>query len=442
MPMSSQITSPKKLKSLAVVVPRFGKELGGGAEALIAGLVSQIKKYQMALSDREKAINPILANIDQIEVWTTCAKDHRSWENFYPPGMTIEEGIPVLRCPVDKRDLDVFVTNELALASGKKLHLEEQLAWLGAGVNSKQLYSHIAANQYATPEQHADALLFAPYLFPTTFWGAMINPAHSILLPCLHDEAYAYQDAFSILFKKVRGIICNANAEAELVKQLYGRTEMSNKVAVVGLGFDPVNNNLPDPNINDTNIDQTKLPQQYLIYSGRKEEGKNLHKLIEWFSFTRKTNPELSLVLIGAGEINFLAELPQGVIDYGFVSEVDKQQLMQNALALCQLSVNESFSIVLMESWLQQTPVIVHGQSAVTREHAVQSRGGLYCTNQFEFQAVVDKLATEPLFRSQLGSNGHQYVTTEYAWSAVLQRLESAFAQFGYLPNLKNGQLN
>ena len=51
---------------------------------------------------------------------------------------------------------------------------------------------------------------------------------------------------------------------------------------------------------------------------------------------------------------------------------------MAAASLLCQPSHNESFSLVIMESWLCGRPVLVSSQCAVTKDFAKRSNGGLY----------------------------------------------------------------
>lgn len=399
------------LKSLAVILPRYGAGLGGGAEALVQSLVEHLAPEK----------GPRL--VERVEVWTTCAKDHRTWANFYPEGQTLERGIPVHRFAVQPIAVDAFLKAEFAMRDGRVLTVDEQLEWLAAGVNSRELYLHIA--------QHGgsfDALLFAPYLFSTTFWGALIHPDRSLLLPCLHNEHYAYQSVFKHLFARVRGLIFNAEPEMELAAQLYGPALVEEKGSVVGMGFAPVREVF-------FTVEESLPPgitSPYILYSGRKEEGKNLDLLIRYMEGMREaTGRSVSLVLIGSGDIQFRDSLPEGVFDLGFVSEEEKERLMRGALALCQPSVNESFSIVMMEAWLRRTPVIVHGNCAVTRDHVVRSSGGLYFTNEAEFYRVVGMLLDDPSLRESLGENGRSYVVSRYSWPVVLDRFRAACEKCG-----------
>lgn len=385
---------------IAAVLPRYGKSLGGGAETLMRELILALKNADAIAS---------------AEVWTTCANDHRTWANAHPAGVTIEDGMRVHRFPVDERDLETFIGAELGIASGRPLTIDEQLDWLASGVNSAALYRHIAAH-----ESEVDLMLFAPYLFPTSFWGPLIAPEKSLLVPCLHNEPYAYLSVFSHVFRAVRGCLFNALPEQSLASEIFSTASIEEKSGVVGMGFE-----LP-------NVEPLLEPvrsRPYLLYSGRKERGKNLDLLLEWFAATRTELGDVDLVLIGSGTVDFLEQLPEGVYDLGFVSEDEKLHLMRGAVALCQLSLNESFSIVMMEAWAQEVPIVVHAHGAVPRHHVVKSGGGLYAGSSTEFSVVVRRLLTDEKLRKACGIAGRRYVAAEYSWEAVLGRWQSALSQ-------------
>jgi len=402
----------KEKFSIAVVLPRYGRNLGGGAETLVKRLVDDV------VEDGSIANN--------IEVWTTCATDHRTWANFHSEGIDEVDGVTVRRFAVDQRDLEGFIRYEHLMAEGKILSPAEQLQWLSESVNSKGLYRHIA-----THGAEFDFILFAPYLFATSFWGALIHPERSVLLPCLHNEHYAYQDVFRYVFAKIKGLIFNAHAEKELAAQLYKLPELEQKSAVVGMSF------YKPPHLDLSKISSARVLKflesdaPYILYSGRKEQGKNVGLLIDCYRNYKaeRPNSKVELCLIGSGDLDFYGALPEGVSDLGFVSEEEKLYLMKQASVLCQPSINESFSIVIMEAWQQQTPVLVHANCAVTREHVVNSGGGLYFANGVEFNAAVDKLL-EPEFAAQVGNCGEKYVAETYCPKAVCQRFVNALKQF------------
>ena len=116
-----------------------------------------------------------------------------------------------------------------------------------------------------------DAVVFAPYLFATSFWGALLCPTKAILLPCLHDERYAYLDIMQHLFRSVAGFVFNANAERELAARIYNLDFAGQLAAVVGMGFE-----LPEAK----DLERQDFERPYFLYSGRKETGKNLDLLL------------------------------------------------------------------------------------------------------------------------------------------------------------------
>jgi glycosyltransferase involved in cell wall biosynthesis len=305
----------------------------------------------------------------------------------------------------------------MILQSGRALSIEEQFNWLKSGVNSKALYQHIADNC-----KNFDLIIFGPYLFPITFWGALICPEKSILLPCLHDEQYAYQDCFREMFKKVRGVFFNSLPEKELADRIYQLSDLTSKGHEVGMGFPKAE------------TIESKSTEKYLLYSGRKESGKGLDFLLSCYESLpeEQRREEIKLYLIGSGKIDFREELPVGVVDLGFVSEEDKYKIMSNALALVHPSLNESFSIVLMESWLHQTPVIVRKECAVLKHHVEVSGGGLWFSDIKSFKATINALLTDPALSMSLADHGKEFVESYYSWEAVSKRLDKSLRSLGF----------
>ena len=81
-----------------------------------------------------------------------------------------------------------------------------------------------------------DGIIAGPYLFGVTWHALQVHPERSWLLPCLHDEAFAYQEVIGDLFRKVKGLLFNALPEQELAERLYGVPR--EKGTVVGMGLE------------------------------------------------------------------------------------------------------------------------------------------------------------------------------------------------------------
>ena len=399
-----------KSRRYAFVTPRFGQDIVGGAEALIFNLARRVAERG-----------------HDVTVLSTCARDNRSWEDFFPAGITHEHGVSVQRFPVDKRNLERWIPIQIAISEGMRPSVDDQLDWMAESVNSSGLYQHIA--------QHGasyDALFFAPYLFGLTFWGVFLHPERSFLIPCLHDEHYAYLEVIASMFRSVRGALFNALPEMDLARALYG----SIKGGEVGMGFDfeP----FESAKVLERKFFTDRSP--YLLYAGRKETGKNVQLIVDYFieGKDRGSLPkELRLVIAGGGSFSDLhrpnALLRSDIIDLEQVSEQDKLILMRDALALCQLSTNESFSIVIMEAWAMGTPVIVHANCAVTRHFSLDSGGGLPVKSAEEFIESVRELINAPQLAQSLAQAGADYVKTRYSWQAVMERFNKVMDEFDLL---------
>lgn len=391
-----------KDKSYCFVTPRFGEGIIGGAEGLIGALARALKNRGSA-----------------VQILTTCARDNRSWENDFPEGPAIVEGLSVRRFKVESRNLERWIPIQIAISQGIRPSLEDQLAWMTESVNSAKLYQTLAieAARY-------DALFFGPYLFGTTFWGSQISPERSYLIPCLHDESYAYLDIIGSMFRRVAGCLFNARAEQQCALELYGDI----RGGEVGMGFQPFSEEYLS-NLKPYFADRTP----YLLYLGRKETGKGVQHLIDDFVKMKKATPgRLKLVILGGGSYKDIkrdeAFLRDDIVDLESVSELDKQRIIRHAVAICQPSVNESFSIVLFEGWLLGTPSIVNGTCAVTREHVVESGGGLFTEDGDDFAGAVTMLINQPNIREQLAGAGLAYVNERYSWQRVLSRFDSVMS--------------
>ncbi len=127
-------------------------------------------------------------------------------------------------------------------------------------------------------------------------------------------------------------------------------------------------------------------------------------------------------MLAGDGPVTAPPGTP-GVRDLGYLDAAGKAAAYAAATVVCQPSVNESFSIVLMEAWLAGTPVLVHGRCAVTTHHVLSAGGGLAFEDFYEFAEALDLLLEDAERRRRLGEQGRAYVEAVYSWPAVTARL-------------------
>lgn len=378
---------------VAFVTPWYGRDLPGGAETEVRLTAEHLAEAGLT-----------------VEVLTTCIKDlYADWgRNHHRPGAEEINGVVVRRFPVGKRDRAAFdqvngrLMNNLPVTAGQeRTYIEEMF-------RAPTLYEYIERHQ------REYVFFFIPYLFATTYYGAQICPERSWIIPCLHDESYARLSLYRDVLPRVRGLALHAEAERQLVNQLFGEAGRQQRV-VVGGGVDT-----------EIQYDAGRFRQKhglatpFVLYAGRREAGKNTPLLLDYWR--RYGRPDVKLVLMGSGEVAIPAGLRDRVIDLGFVTRPDKYDAYAAAAVLCQPSLHESFSIVMMESWLTGRPVLVHGDCAVTREHCQQANGGLYFTNYEEFAATLDYLLDHPAAADQMGRQGRRYVLANFRWEVIVER--------------------
>lgn len=381
---------------IAFVTPWYGPDIPGGME-------SETRRTAAHLQEAGY----------QVEILTTCIRDFfADWgRNYHSPGVAKEGGITVRRFRVKARDQLAFQEVNRRLLQGQSISLAEEVTFAGEMFDCPDLYAYI--------RDHCQEYIFffIPYLYATTIFGAAICPDRSVLIPCLHDEPYAYLGIFRRLVPQLRAVVLHVHAERELLERLYGPHRRQVR-PVIGEGVD-----------SDFTADAARFRRKYelhdpfVLVAGRRAPGKNTNLLLAyWRRFVRSGETNVKLVLLGPGEVTINAEIADSVLDLGYVSLQDKYDAYAAASVLCQPSVNESFSLVIMESWLTETPVLVNGHCAVTLEHCRRSNGGLYFTNYEEFAATLTYLLEEQELASKMGSNGRRYVLANYQWSHIVDR--------------------
>lgn len=384
------------MKKIGFVVPWHGQNIPGGAEMALRGVTEHLHKAGIS-----------------IEILTTCVREFTAdWnENFHKPGLTEENGIPVRRFKVRKRNVDAFNRVNIKLMNDELLTSAEEEIFCREMINSPDMYKYI--------EQHKNeyhCFVGIPYMFGPVYQMCKICPEKAVLIPCFHEEAYIYMDVFKKAFSSIQGMIFNAEPEKVLAERVYHTA--GQKLITPGLGLDT-------GLVYDEERFRAKYDiwEPFILYAGRKDVGKNIYTLIRYFAEYKKRNKNnLKLVLIGGGSVKLPKSVHGDVYDLGFVPIQDKYDAYGAALTLCQPSKHESFSFVIMESWLCKRPVLVHKGCDVTKHFAVTSQGGFYFDNYFEFEGQVNYYIEHPDTASQMGENGRKFVLENFDWDIVTRK--------------------
>lgn len=376
------------------VVQRYGLEINGGAELLTRQLAEQIS----SIEDME------------VTVATTKAEDYDSWQNSYSYDVETINGITVHRFSVEHpRDIKRFLRiNEMVVYGD--VSEEEEIQW----VKEQGPYSPGLIEYICKHKNYFDAFIFCTYLYYPTVMGLQEVSDKAILVPFAHDEPYLRMKIFEKLFNSPAAFLFETDEERELIRGFYDNYHIP--YAMGGAGVD-----VP------LQVDPGKIREKhnlgrYIIYAGRIDVGKNCDKLVEdYIRYKEETDDDITLVMIGKK----LIDIPErdDIRCLGFVSDEDKFNAIAGAEFLVLPSKYESLSIVVLEAFSLEKPVLVNGECEVLKGHCIKSGGGFYYENYDEFQAYTSRLLREDNLRTEMGKRGKTYVKKRFDWDIIREKL-------------------
>ena len=377
------------------VTPRYGADVLGGAEAGARQLATRL-----AADGRD------------VTVITSCASSMATWADDYTAGDTVEDGVQVRRCPVDRpRAADFDALSDRVLPRGRTVSLAEGLDWIDQqGPTSAVLLDAVEAVDRGV-------LVFYPYLYHPTVRGLPRARVPTILYPAAHRELPLELAVFDEVFAGAGGLGLQTRAEQALVHERFPAT-VARPQALVGLPVEM-------PAAPDAAAARAALglgDEPFVLCLGRVDRGKGTHDLVERFARFRAERGRGRLVLAGP-----VAEAPPsvaGVTALGPIPDEHKFGLVAAADVLINPSFYESFSIVILEAWLAGTPVLVNGWCAPMVEHVTNCGGGLFYQGMADFDLALGRLLDEPGTRASLAAAGGDYVRRRYGWPAVSARLD------------------
>lgn len=377
------------------VTPRYGPEIMGGAETA----VRQLAEHLRALTDWEA------------EVHTTCALDAITWADELDPGTTHINGVAVHRHrSMHGRLPDFYGLDGLLRLTPRMGTLEQGKRWVDYnGPVSPELVDAVCASD-------ADVVVFSPYLYHPTVAtiGKVRVPA--VFHPAAHDEPALYLPVFRGTFGNADAFCFYTASERILVERMYPVAERPQMVLGLGVG-DAEGAGRPGSEVLGLG------DRPYIVSVGRVDEHKGSKMLASYFATYKERHPgPLALALVGPVSVELGAH--PDIVVTGAVDESDKWDIMHDALLAVSPSALESFSLVVIEAWVEQLPVLVNGSCGPTREHCERSGGGLWFTSYPEFEAVLDRLVSDGSLRARLGAAGRDYVDRHFRWPVLIRRYD------------------
>lgn len=157
----------------------------------------------------------------------------------------------------------------------------------------------------------------------------------------------------------------------------------------------------------------------FILVLGRKSGAKGYQKIIDAVERLNQDGIDLDVVLIGPDDDGVLVDAPNASYLGRQPRDVVRGALM-SCVALCNMSISESFGIVLLEAWLSGKPVIVNKNCAAFHDMAVDGRNALM-VGEDELLEAIQRLVLQPELGGRLGENGLA-TTRQFDWADVSER--------------------
>ena len=400
-----------KIRKIAFVSHRYGKDIEGGSESYTRHMAEGLAEI---FKDKAK-----------ITVLTSCAKDFKTWANYYPEGEEEINDVTVIRFPVTKG------RSRLKQRGG-------QILMRNLGIKSRSVEeNHVLGRRPVTPalieyiKEHKDeydVFIFVTYMFYQAYFGSKEVYDKAVFIPTAHDEEPIYMDIYKEMFNCVNKIIYLTDEEKAFVERTFGNSSVKNKV----IGMDIEVDKAADENLFRNRYKDFLKNDPYVIYAGRLEKDKGVDELVTYFSRYKAeetaTNAAqkadgrsaLKLVLLGRGSL----EIPDrdDILAPGFVDEDIKYSAFKGAKVICLPSAFESFSISLLEGMAYGNPALVNGKSEVLKGHIEKSGGGFAYNDYESFKRALDELMKESGEKAaEFGLKAKEYVEKKYSRSSILK---------------------
>ena len=392
-------------KKIAIINQRYGLEVNGGSEL-----------YSRQIAEK------LIAKYD-VEVLTSCAVEYVKWSNYYKEGVEQINGVTVRRFKtLHEREPKVFSALDSMMLSNP--HIEEEISeqWIEhMGPYCPELVEYVDKHQ-----DEYEAIIVVTYLYYTAVKRIVRIKNKAIFIPTAHQEPFIHFDMYKKVFGAADAYVFLTDEEKGLVHSIFHNEDVPYEVMGVGVEV---------PEVVDSERFKKKYNlDNYLIYVGRIDEGKDCPRLFKYFlEYKRRVKSDLKLVLMGKA----VCDIPKSpdIISLGFVSEEDKFDGIKGAKALILPSKFESLSISVLEAMTLSVPVIVNGICDVLKGHCVKSNGGLYYKNYFEFEGCINYMMEHPEEYAIMCKNARKYVEDYFQWDDIMKKFDSIIERVGKASN-------
>ncbi len=392
--------------NLAIVVQRYGEGVVGGSE------------------EHCRSIAQRLAEKHRVTVLTSRARDYVTWKPEFRAGQSKDGPVLVRRFNNRRRrKARWFEINEMMLS--EDILPEEEEEWFREnGPRTPGLLEYL--------ERHGDefdAVFFWTFRYYPSYFGLPVVADRAILVPTAEDDPAIRLGSLREYFGLPKGCLFLTPEERDLVSARVDTLPPPSEV--IGSGLHPA---AGEPADAESILARFGIEGPYALYLGRVDLNKGCASMFwNYLKYVASTESPIPLVVAGRA----VMEIPKSphIRALGYVSDEERETLLNRARLLVMPSPYESLSIALLEAWNHSRPALVNGRCKVLRGQVVRANGGLYYDNPDEFVETLGYLVENPDTADQLGRQGLEYVEKSYRWPVVMKKVEDFLQQL-----VANGQ--
>jgi glycosyltransferase involved in cell wall biosynthesis len=409
----------------AFITPRYGADIGTGVEHACRLIAEHVCERH------------------DVDVLTTCARDHRTWKNEYSEGSDRVRGVLVRRFGSsgvpDHIGFDAL-TQRLQTSPRSR---PEELEWVRLhGPWSPGLIEYIKR-----ANRSYDVIVFFGLWHPLTVQGLEVAPDRSVLFPYLQLQPGLRFGLWPDIVRSARGLGFFSESERRLLHAYVGVRHPCEEV--VGIGVDPppqqsYPRHQQDPNDviveDDADADDDAEAAEYLdgrgvpfkrrhrlygrfaLYGGRVESDNGCEEMFEYFDTYASSDTEATLVLMGLKMMK-VPEEPYLRLA-GVIPDRDRMTAFEAADVTIAPASDDLLAQPLLESLAVGTPVLASARNRAAVEHCRRAGAGLYYANREEFVGALTLLTKNTNLREKLGANGRAYIRSHHRWDGVLGRFD------------------
>jgi glycosyltransferase involved in cell wall biosynthesis len=247
--------------------------------------------------------------------------------------------------------------------------------------------------------------------------GLKLGLKNSIFMPTAHDDANLHMPLYKKVFESAYAYLYNSIEERDLIYETFKTQDKPSRLTCVGID---------EPDWDDGGFPErfSEYKDNYILYVGRVSMGKNVSELNRFFTEYKKRNPsDLKMIVAGKIDDEMNMKFSNDILYAGFVTDMERNELIRNAKLLVMPSKYESLSLVILESMIARRPVLCNGKCEVLKGQCKRSNAGLYYTNYFEFEYELNFMLNNKEEYSQMCENGYSFVKNNYDWDKVVESI-------------------